>query len=497
MKIYQIYIPELATYAKFKVFEPEQIEQFVISFKKDHKNPDLVDFRKKVVETFVFNLKSDITDSLRMMSREAAESCIDALFNGCIMLNPGLDIDLWLSIAYTGILEDINSFKDDDIISSMRYASLMSALKSGKKDKEKFPKLDMDDFPFDMNPKEKKKPKIKQITKQKYLGLEDHLKQNVIGQDIAISSIVSSLRRSQAGLSDADRPLGVFLFAGSSGVGKTHLATVLHKYLFGEDYPVVRIDCGEFQHKHENQKLIGSPPGYVGHDEGGQLVNQIKQYPSSVVLLDEVEKAHPDLWNTFLRVFDNGLLTDAKGEVVNFRNAIIIMTTNLGNDKTTDHLLAGGTGFNKDINYKNSTKKIPERSLLEKNTTEAIRKHFKPEFLNRIDKVVVFNYLSEADCNTIAKLEMSITAEKLNKKGYLFEYNQSVIDGLITKGIDSIKGARGLAQIRREQIEAPIADSIINAVTPRGSVFEITFDNDEFKFSVKKPKKKTGLLKEV
>jgi len=286
------------------------------------------------------------------------------------------------------------------------------------------------------------------------------------------------------------------MFAGSSGVGKTHLAAVLHKYLFGEDYPMVRIDCGEFQHKHENQKLIGSPPGYVGHDEGGQLVNQIKQYPSSVVLLDEVEKAHPDLWSTFLRVFDNGVLTDAKGEVVSFKNTIIILTTNLGNDKTTDHLLAGGTGFNKDIAYKTSTKKIPERSTLEKNTNEAIRKHFKPEFLNRLDKIVVFNYLSESDSNTIARLEMAVIAEKLNKKGYLFEYTQDVIDGLINKGIDSIKGARGLAQIRREQIESPIADSIINTLIPRGSVFEMTFEDDKFNFNVKKPKKKTSSLKE-
>ena len=286
------------------------------------------------------------------------------------------------------------------------------------------------------------------------------------------------------------------MFAGSSGVGKTHLASVLHKYLFGEDYPMVRIDCGEFQHKHENQKLIGSPPGYVGHDEGGQLVNQIKQYPYSVVLLDEVEKAHPDLWNTFLRVFDNGVLTDAKGEVVSFKNTIIILTTNLGNDKTTDHLLAGGTGFNKDISYKTSTKKIPERSILEKNTNEAIRKHFKPEFLNRLDKIVVFNYLSESDSNIIARLEMAVIAEKLNKKGYLFEYTQEVIDGLINKGIDSVKGARGLAQIRREQIESPIADSIINTLIPRGSVFEMTFEDDKFNFNVKKPKKKTSSLKE-
>ena len=293
MKIYQIYVPELAAYAKFKVLEPENLDEFISNYKKENKKIDILSFRKKVVETFVFNLKSDITDALRLMSRDAAQSCLDSLFTGCIMLNPGLDIDMWLNIAYTGIPEDIGPMDLDDDLSSAFLNSL-------KNMRSKYPKLDADDYPFET--KDKVKPKIKQISKQKYLGLENHLKSNIIGQDAAIEAIVSSLKRSQAGLSDNDRPLGVFLFAGSSGVGKTHLANILHKYLFGNDHPMVRIDCGEFQHKHENQKLIGSPPGYVGHDEGGQLVNIIKQFPSSVVLLDEVEKAHPDLWNTFLRV---------------------------------------------------------------------------------------------------------------------------------------------------------------------------------------------------
>ena len=407
--------------------------------------------------------------------------------NGCVMLNPGLDIDLWLNIAYTGI-SDLSDDFDDLEISSAFIDSL-------KKMGPQFSKTDMSDYPFDI--KKKIQPKIKQISKQKYLGLKNYLESNVIGQDFAIESVVSSLRRSQAGLSDNDRPLGVFLFAGSSGVGKTHLANVLHKYLFGNEYPMLRIDCGEYQHKHENQKLIGSPPGYVGHDEGGQLVNVIKQYPSIVVLLDEVEKAHPDLWHTFLRVFDNGVLTDSKGELVNFKNAIIIMTTNLGNDKTTEHLLGSGTGFNKDVNYKVGTKKIPERSVLERNTNDSIKKHFKPEFLNRLDKIVIFNYLSNEDCETIAKLEMSIVSEKMRKKGFAFEYNHSVIDGLIDKGIDSVKGARGLSQIRREQIESPLADSIINACIPRGSIFNLYYENNIFKFDIKKPVKKSGLLKQV
>jgi len=390
---------------------------------------------------------------------------------------------MWLSIAYTG---EHNSYDDiDDPLNN----DFMNSIKK----KIKLPKLDGSNYPFDT--KSKIKPKIKPISKQKYFGLQDHLKSNVIGQDQAIEIITSSLKRSQAGLSDNDRPLGVFLFAGSSGVGKTHLANTLHKYLFGNDYPMIRIDCGEYQHKHENQKLIGSPPGYVGHDEGGQLVNIVKQYPSAVILLDEVEKAHPDLWHTFLRVFESGVMNDAKGELVDFKNSIVIMTTNLGNNKITEYLLGSGTGFNQNIHYKTETRKIPERSIVEKNTTEAIKKHFKPEFLNRLDKIVIFNYLSQNDCETIAKLEMSIVAEKMKKKGFIFEYNASVIEGLVNQGIDTIKGARRLSQIRREQIESPLADTIIETVVPRGSIFNLYCENDTFKFDIKKPSKQLGLLK--
>lgn len=407
------------------------------------------------------------------------------------MLNPGLDLDGWVNMAYAGGLEtDPFLFDQENDIASQNF------LETIKKFKKNFPKLDEDDFPFG-DPKQTKSPKPKQISKQKFLGLESYLKNNIIGQEQAVQTIVSALRRSQVGLSDENRPLGVFLFAGSSGVGKTHLANCLHKYLFGGDYPMVRIDCGEFQHKHENQKLIGSPPGYVGHDEGGQLVNFVKKFPSTVVLLDEVEKAHPDLWNTFLRVFDDGILTDSKGEIVNFRNTIIIMTTNLGNDKTSDHLLAGGTGFTKDINYKTKTKVIPDRSIVERNTNDAVKKHFKPEFLNRIDKIVTFNYLSEEDCVKIAQIEMSIVAEKLSKRGYSVQYNENVIQALIDEGIDSVKGARGLSQIRRERIESKLAEKLIDSTMPRGTIFEIDYENEMFKFNFIKPAKKQALTKEL
>lgn len=390
------------------------------------------------------------------------------------MLNPGLDIDYWISIAYSHTNFDIDDAMDGN------FDELKNII-SKYKDKPS-------------SSSSQKAKKVRKIEKLRFANLEEHLKSNIIGQDEAIETISAALVRSQADMQDFNRPLGVFLFAGSSGVGKTHLAKTLHNYLFDANTPMVRIDCGEFQHKHENSKLIGSPPGYVGHDEGGQLVNQIEKNPNSVVLIDEVEKAHPDIWNTFLTIFDEGVITDAKGKVIDFRGTIIILTTNLGNEKTVDHLIGTGTGFNKNVNYIQSTSAIPVKSLVERNTLDAIRKYFRPEFLNRLDKIVVFNHLSRQDCERIAELEMQLVASKLSKKGFVAEYNINVINALIEKGIDSIKGARGLAQIRRDQIETGISKIIVQSSIPKGTIFNIDYSNDNFTFSLKKPSKKTKVM---
>jgi len=390
------------------------------------------------------------------------------------MLNPGLDIDYWISIAY------INTNFDIDDVMDNNFDELKNIISKYK------------DRPSS-HPTQKIK-KIKKIEKVKFANLEEHLKSNIIGQDEAIETVSAALVRSQADMNDSNRPLGVFLFSGSSGVGKTHLAKTLHNYLFDPNIPMVRIDCGEFQHKHENSKLIGSPPGYVGHDEGGQLVNQIEKNPNSVVLIDEVEKAHPDIWNTFLTIFDEGAITDAKGKTIDFRGTIIILTTNLGNEKTVDHLIGKGTGFNKNINYVQSTSAIPLKSLVERNTLDAVRKYFRPEFLNRIDKIVIFNHLSRQDCEKIAELEMQLVSSKLNKKGFFAEYNTRVIDALIEKGVDSVKGARGLAQIRRDQIETGISKIIVQSTIPKGTIFNIDYNDDNFIFSLKKPSKKTKVM---
>lgn len=463
MQIYQIFMNELHANVKFKVLTVDEASEYLDKIK------NVKDKKKKILQDTVFNLKTDVAGSLSMMSRTAAERALDAIYAGCIMLNPSLDLEYWLTIAYmTSPIDEKSNPNDPDL------AEIKRMLEKAKKSTH-----------FTKNNKNKK------ITKQKFLGLEFHLKNNVIGQDEAIDQIVAALARSQAELNDPDRPLGSFLFAGSSGVGKTHLAQCLHKYLFDENTAMIRIDCGEYQHKHENQKLLGSPPGYVGHDDGGQLTNQVKKNPNSVILIDEVEKAHPDIWNTFLRIFDEGAVTDSKGDLINFKNTIIIMTTNLGNEKTVDNLISTGTGFTGRIDFQRSTTKTPPRSLVEKYTNEAINKYFRPEFINRIDKIVVFNHLSRENCEKIAELELNIVAEKLSRRGLSIQYTDKVIDGLIEKGIDTIKGARGISQVRRDTIETPLAKLIVNTHIPKGTIFNIDYLNDDFVLEVKKPVKKT------
>ncbi len=462
MNIYQIFVPELGTSVKFKVLAVSDVEEFL------KKNKSAKDLRKRILQYVVYNLNTDVAAALSSMSREGAERALEAVYAGCVMLNPGLDIDYWLNIAYSTnpTKNDFNSEVDNDI----------------KRVKEFLKQAQTKQL--------KTLPKGRKLTKQKFLGLEDHLKNNIIGQDEAIEEINAALFRSQADLNDPNRPLGVFLFAGSSGVGKTHLANTLHTYLFGDDSPMVRIDCGEFQHKHENAKLLGSPPGYVGHDEGGQLTNQVKKNPYTVVLIDEVEKAHQDIWNTFLRIFDDGIVTDSKGDHISFRNTIVILTTNLGNDKTVDHMIATGTGFTKNITFKRDTKETPLRSMVEKNTHEAINKYFKPEFINRLDKIVVFNHLNQGDCQKIAEIEMSVIADKLSKRGLSMAYTDNVINALIEKGVDTIKGARGISQVRRDVIETPLAKTIVNSNIPKGTIFYIDYLNDNFTFDFQKPIKK-------
>jgi len=453
MRVYQIFIPELNTHVKFKVMPPEDVSSFLSNLSSPL---DESLFYKLVLDNYVFNMKTEIRESLKMMSSAAAKETVEALYNGCVMLNPGLDIDTWTKMAYE--YKSMDQEPEDNNSQANNSPSPME--ESVQKQ-------------VPVNTAKRKK-----LSNAKFINLQHYLSERIIGQPEAIATICNSLKRSQVGLADEKKPLGVFLFAGASGVGKTSLAKELHKYLFGADTDMVRIDCGEYQHKHENQKLIGAPPGYLGFEDGGQLTNAVAQNPQTVVLLDEVEKAHPDLWNTFLRIFDEGMVTDNKGNVVDFRSTIIIMTTNLGNDKVVNSLVQKSAGFNARIETTLQSKTVPARSAVESSAKESIQRLFKPEFLNRIEAIVVFNHLAESDYERIANMELHLVDEKLAKKGISFSWDETAIEGLLKEGVNTIMGARGLAQVRRDRIETKIADILLDKKPKRGSRLELYYDTD-------------------
>lgn len=456
MRLYKIWIPELNMTVRFKVLSPEDVSVFLndVGPTEDDNH-----FCKVVLESLVFNMKTEIRESLRLMSEEAAGRVLSALYAGCVMLNPGLDPALWVNISYAKHFEPTLSSPSTDLVP-----------------------VEVDaETAVEVTPAVKRK----KLSNTKFNSLRQVLEEQVVGQDEALNAVCNALKRSQAGLADPLRPLGVFVFAGPSGVGKTHLAKVLHKHMYGSA-KLVRLDMSEYQHKHDNQKLIGSPPGYIGHDEGGQLTNAVLANPNTVLLLDEVEKAHPDVWSTFLRIFEDGVATDSHGREVDFRNTIVIMTTNLGNDKVVADMTRRGTGFNGRIEHVLSTKELPPRASVERITNEEVSKFFKPEFLNRIDAIVVFNHLAPADYVQIADLEMRTLDEKLSKKGISFSWDETVVEALIDQGVDTTMGARGMEKIRRLKIETILADAILSLKVTRGTIFDLTH-GDTFNLDVRKP----------
>lgn len=465
MQLLEVYTPGIDVYVRYKVLDPLDVEAFVDA----HKTEDRDVYKRDVMELVVYNLRTDVLDSLRSIDKDKARLCLDSIYNGCVMLNPGLDVDSWLRISVTNA---------DSVV-----APPVSPPKEPPAKQTTAKKTETQTKP--------KPRKSRRITRAKFRGLEPHLKDRIVGQDEAIEAVTSALKRSIIGLSDDERPLGTFLFAGASGIGKTHLAKELHSYLYGTDYDLVRIDCGEYQHKHENQKLLGAPPGYVGYDEGGQLTSKIKAHPYTVVLLDEVEKAHPDLWNTFLRIFDEGMVTDGSGEEVSFRNTIIIMTTNLGNKEVVSDSINVGIGFGKNIHVDIKNSVLPPRDQVIKYAEKAIRKSFRPEFLNRIDKTIVFNHLSNSNMNAIARLELDRLAAKLKKKGMTLDYGDEVLERMVEEGVNPVEGVRGLSKVRRDHIEDRVADKLMaSSRWPRGTAVTIYLDGTDFDVAVKRPVKK-------
>jgi ATP-dependent Clp protease ATP-binding subunit ClpB len=292
--------------------------------------------------------------------------------------------------------------------------------------------------------------KMLQSEREKLLQLEAHLHERVVGQEEAITAVADAIRRSRAGLQDPKRPIGSFIFLGTTGVGKTELAKALAAYLFDDESLMTRIDMSEYQEKHTVSRLVGAPPGYVGYEEGGQLTEAVRRKPYSVVLLDEIEKAHPDVWNVLLQVLDDGRLTDNKGRVVNFKNTIIIMTSNLGS-----HLIMEAF----DRIEEKSVGEVMDRTRLE--VMGLLRQTVRPEFLNRVDEIILFQPLLKSEIKGIVKIQMQGLSKLLAESGIQLHFSDYALAYLSEQGFDPQFGARPLKRLIQKQIVNPLSKKIL------------------------------------
>jgi len=307
--------------------------------------------------------------------------------------------------------------------------------------------------------------------KESLLDLEGNLNSSVIGQEEAVKTISKAIRRNRVGIKDPNRPIGSFIFLGSTGIGKTHLAKQLAKEIFGDEDALIRVDMSEYQEKHSMSRLIGSPPGYVGYDKGGQLTEAVKNKPYSVVLFDEIEKANKDIFSLLLQMMDDGHLTDSFGRKINFRNCLIIMTSNLGVKKLQDF----GTGVGFDTSTRMSNNEAMKKSLLEKE----LKNHFTPEFLNRVDEVVVFNPLRENEVEQIVEIELSKLDKRLNRLGYKVTIDANVKKFLSEVGFDEKYGARPIKRAIQEKIEDLISEEVLKGNIVEGKPCKLRMKGTE------------------
>ena len=324
--------------------------------------------------------------------------------------------------------------------------------------------------------------RVKETELNKLSILAKIIKDKVIGQDNAVDNVVKSIQRNRAGLKDPKKPIGSFIFLGQTGVGKTQLAKILATELFDNEDSLIRVDMSEYMEKFAISRLVGAPPGYVGYEEGGQLTEKIRRKPYSVLLLDEIEKAHPDVFNMLLQVFDDGYLTDSVGRKIDFTNTIIIMTSNIGVKNIQDF----GTG----VGFGTSAKKSQESSLNKKTITKALKKKFAPEFLNRIDEVVIFNNLSINEIHKIIEIELDKLYERIIELGYKIKLTKKAKDFLAEKGFDKDFGARPLKRAIQKYLEDIIAEEILKSKLKEGDVIQIDYKKGSDKLTLKTSKLK-------
>ncbi len=318
--------------------------------------------------------------------------------------------------------------------------------------------------------------KVSQNENEKLAKMGDSISGKVIGQDEAVKKIVKAIQRGRVGLKDPNKPIGSFMFLGPTGVGKTQLAKVLAKYLFDSEDALIRIDMSEYMEKFAVSRLVGAPPGYVGHDEGGQLTEKVRRKPYSVVLLDEIEKAHPEVFNLLLQVLDDGQLTDSLGRKVNFKNTIIIMTSNTGSRQLKE--FGTGVGFstkNKIAAVEEETKAVIEKEL---------KKKFAPEFLNRVDDVVMFNSLDKENINQIIKIELDRLVERVEKMEFKLNITDAAIDYIASEGFDPQYGARPLKRAIQRHVEDVLTEEIIQSNPDKGSNLNLDYNSEDDKMVV-------------
>ncbi len=319
--------------------------------------------------------------------------------------------------------------------------------------------------------------KLTSSESSKLLGMEDELHKRVIGQDEAIKTVSKAIRRSRSGLKDPKRPIGSFMFLGPSGVGKTELAKTIAEFLFDKEEALIQIDMSEYMEKHSVSKMVGSPPGYVGYEEGGQLTEMVRRKPYSVILLDEIEKAHPDVFNILLQIFEDGHLTDSQGKRVDFKNTVLIMTSNLGAREIQKNTPMGFKKINTDdLSYD----EIKEKVMSE------LKQAFRPEFLNRIDEVIVFHKLQKQQIYNIMDLMMSRVQQQLELQGIIIELKKSAKELLLEKGYDSTMGARPMRRCIQNMIEDPISEKLISGEIKSGQRIEVSVRDKKMHFNIKK-----------
>ncbi len=306
------------------------------------------------------------------------------------------------------------------------------------------------------------------------LHMEEALHKRIISQDEAIETISRAVRRARAGLKDPKRPIGNFIFLGPTGVGKTELVKALANFMFGSEDTMIRLDMSEYQERHTVSRMVGAPPGYVGYDEGGQLTEAVRRKPYSVILLDEIEKAHPDVFNILLQIFDDGHLTDARGRRVDFRNTIIVMTSNIGSETIRKRSTLGFMPQNDDTKAQQKSYETMKDKL-----QDELKKAFRPEFLNRIDAVLVFHTLTKEHIRQIVDLNLMNVSKQLAEKGIKLEVTESAKDLLGDKGYDEVFGARPLRRVIQNLVEDKLSDSLLRGHFREGDTAVVDREGDD------------------